>query len=268
MTIYFNYDIIYNVRKRGNDKMNIIIFDTETIGKQTNDIINVGYKIIDLNIQQATFKVLKQRDYIETDLINNRIYCINDDFVGNEKYEKFIHAIERKQAIKRNINAIIRALDNDIKRYNVLFGYAYNCNFDIDKFERQGYKFDIPIFDIWGYAYNYICNTTEYIEYMKENNLLTPSEQYIQTSVEGVCKYLYKNNDFVEEHTALSDVQHETNILVECVKRGADITRESKKTGRLLSDKTFNKTIKLPDGSVHTIEYKKCYERNGTITYK
>ena len=69
--------------------MNVLVFDTETIGMISQDLINVGYKIIDINIQQANYKTLIQRDYIVANLYNNVVYCMNDAFVGSKKYVIF-----------------------------------------------------------------------------------------------------------------------------------------------------------------------------------
>ena len=255
--------------------MRVIVFDTETIGKVSQDLLNVGYKIIDIDIQKGTYTLLVERDYLVRELINNRVYCINDDFVGEKKYGKFLMALEQKQVIKRNIPQIFTTLTNDLKKYKVLFGYAFNCDFDIDKFVKTANEFEIdnplenlPIFDIWAYAYQYICETAEYQIWAKENNVLTPTEMYLQTSVEGICKYLYNNLDFVEDHTALSDVQHETNILMECIKRGCDITRPLPKAKRLKSDKVFTKTIVLPNGVSIEFDYKTLYIRGDKTTYK
>lgn len=254
--------------------MNVIVFDTETIGKVSQDLINVGYKIIDINIQKGEYKTLVERDYIMTDLINNSIYCLNDDFVGAKKYGMFIQAIENKKAVKRGIPQVFKTLSNDLKRHKVLFGYAYNCNFDIDKFKRSAEKFNIenpienlPVFDIWAYAYAYICNTEEYKQWAKENEVFTETEKYISTSVEAVCSHLYNNLDFKEDHTALSDVQHETYILMECIKRGCDITRPMERAKFIPSEKVFKNIITLPDGQRIEFEYTKEYTRGDKTTY-
>ena len=255
--------------------MNIIIFDTETIGKVSQDLLNVGYKIIDLNIQNATYKTLVERDYVVTDLINNEIYCLNDDFVGAAKYVKYLDAIRKKETIKRNLPQIFKTLENDLKRHNVLFGYAFNSQFDLDKFEKSAKKFGVdnplaslPVFDIWNYAHEYICNTSDYKTWACNNNILTATEVYIQQSVEAICKYLYGDLDFVEEHTALSDVHHETAILVGCVVRGCDITRPGKNHKLIKSDKLFNQIVVLPNGTEIDFTYTSKYERNGKTIYK
>ena len=99
------------------------------------------------------------------------------------------------------------------------------------------------------------------------DGIITESQKYISTSVESVCKYLYNNLDFIEDHTALSDVQHETNILLECVKRGADITRGLKTSHFIKSDKELTETLVI-NGEQQTITYKNKYSRNGKTYYK
>ena len=244
--------------------MNVVVFDTETAGVKTQTLLNVGYRVIDINIQKGTADTLISRDYLVSDIINNKMFMINDMFVGEEKYTKYMQLLEKKQIIKRSIKQIFTTLSNDLKKYNVLFGYAYNCDFDIDKFEKTAALYEIenpiqnlPIFDIWAYAVNHICKTDSYIEWARANEIFTETQFYIATNVESVCKYLYNNLEFAEEHTALSDTIHETNILIECVRRGADITRAEKMFGRYIpSDKEFKKVI-IINGEKVEFTYKK-----------
>ena len=253
--------------------MKIIVFDTETIGKVNQDLLNVGYKIIDLNIQTAEAKVLCERDYLVRSLIDNEVYCINDDFVGMQKYLMYKGLLADGKIIKRNLKQIYITLMNDIKKHNVLFGYAYNCNFDLDKFKRHCpdgvvNPFDtIPVFDIWDYAVELICQTEDYKEWALANDQITESQRYISTSVEAVARYLYNDLNFIEDHTALSDVQHETEILIECVKRGADITRPLKSSHFIKSNKMLTETIVI-DGTEANIKYINKYSRNGKTYYK
>ena len=253
--------------------MKIIVFDTETIGKVNQDLLNVGYKIIDLNIQAADGKVLCERDYLVRSLIDNEVYCINDDYVGAAKYYVYKGLLADGKIIKRNLKQIYITLMNDIKKHNVLFGYAYNCNFDLDKFKRHCpdgvvNPFDtIPVFDIWDYAVELICQTEDYKEWALANDQITESQRYISTSVEAVARYLYNDLNFIEDHTALSDVQHETEILIECVKRGADITRPLKSSHFIKSNKVLTETIVI-DGTEANIKYINKYSRNGKTYYK
>lgn len=253
--------------------MRVIVFDTETIGKVNQDLLNIGYKIIDINIQAADGKVLCERDYLVRSLIDNEVYCLNDDFVGATKYYLYKGLLADGKIIKRNLKQIYITLMNDIKKYGVLFGYAYNCNFDLDKFERHCpdgvvNPFDtVPVFDIWDYAVELICQTEDYKEWALANDQITESQRYISTSVEAVARYLYNDLNFIEDHTALSDVQHETEILIECVKRGADITRPLKSSHFIKSNKVLTETIVI-DGTEANIKYINKYSRNGKTYYK
>lgn len=252
--------------------MNIIVFDTETAGMVTQSLLNVGYKIIDLNIQKGTFETLCQRDYLISEVFNCELFMINDTFVGKDKYAKYQQLLENGQIIKRTPKQIFSTMYNDIQKYNVLFGYAFNCDFDTDKFEKTAVQqlitnplTLIPIFDIWAYAIHYICKTEDYIKWAKENEMFSKTQTYLSTSVETICKYLYSDMNFIEQHTALDDVQHEVDILVECVRRGCDITRGMKLSGRFIpSDKIFTDTI-IIDDKTFTFSYKKKSEKDGII---
>lgn len=255
--------------------MRIIVFDTETIGKITQDLLNVGWMVVDLNIQQATTTILAKHDYIITENFNNKQWCINDDFVGLGKWEQMALNIKNKKSVKRKLSSIMATLSKDLQTYNVLFGYAYNCQFDIDiinsNCERNGVVNpleNLPIFDIWGYATNFICNTPDYQEWAKNNNILTATERFIATSVEAVARYLYQDVDFREEHLALSDVGHELTILCECVRRGVDITRPIARRNNVESGKVFHACIVQPNGEQVEFDYSKSYSRGDKIFYK
>ena len=96
--------------------MNVIVFDTETVGKVSQDLLNVGYKIVDINIQHADGKVLVARDYLVRDLYNNRTYMLNDDFVGADKLAKYDKLVADGMITIRNIKQIFTTMANDNKK--------------------------------------------------------------------------------------------------------------------------------------------------------
>ena len=256
--------------------MNIIVFDTETVGVKTQSLLNVGYKIVDINPSTAECRELCKRDYIVRDLYKNEMLMLNDMFVGEEKYMQFKQNIDNGGAILRTVEQIFTTMGNDLARHNVLFGYAYNCDFDTDKFTKTADKFgianpiaELPIFDLWAYAYEYICKNEDYIKFCKDNELLTETQRFIKTSVEGVTAYLTQNKDFVEEHTALSDVEWELRILQEVVRRGCDITKKLPKAKFIPSGKVFTKTL-IVEGNEITVEYTKMsrqWDKSDTIKF-
>ena len=262
--------------------MNIIVFDTETLGMKSQDLLNVGYRVVDLNLVTREVKVLCERDMIDLNLFSSvkKLYthkgCMEEDmewiltnnFLSKPKYEKYLNMIATKTIERHSIEKIYEIMAKDIEKYKVICGYAYNSNFDVDKFVKTANKYglvnpiaNLPVFDIWAYAVNHICRTDEYIKWARDNEIFTASGSYISTSVESVVKYLTNNLDFVEDHTALSDTQWETAILLECLARGCDITRAENRGGNIESGKVFTKTIVLPDGTRHELEYTKIINR-------
>lgn len=79
---------------------------------------------------------------------------------------------------------------------------------------------EFPMFDLWGLACERLLNNERYKDFCLQNRLLSPSGMYFSTNAENTFRYLMKDNEFIEEHTALSDAEIETQILVKILKRG------------------------------------------------
>lgn len=233
--------------------MNVIVFDTETAGCKTQSLLNVGYMIVDLDVTTFTYKTKVKRDYLVKDVYRNTMWLLNDMFVGEEKLAQLSNNELHRGALVRTEKQIFEQMGRDIDKYGVQYGYAYNCQFDTDKFAKTAILCGldnpleklITVFDLWGFAYWNICITQEYQEFCTAHGLKTRSGQFFPTSVEGVTAYLNQDENFKEEHTALSDVYWELRILCECGKRGQDIFKYVTRGG----------WIKL-DGSIVEIEEK------------
>lgn len=226
--------------EREEKPMNIMVFDTETAGCCTQTLLNIGYCIADVDLTTFKYRILKGKDYLIGRHYKNRLWLLNDMFVKAEKLAKFDTNVESGSAILRTEKQIFEQMAKDIAKYGVKYGFAYNSNFDEDKFRRTALELnlhnpldDITVVDIWHNAQEWICDTAPYLEFCNEHNLRTLSGKYFPTSVEGVTAYLNADKDFVEEHTALSDVQWELRILCELGKRGCNIFQEGKNMGCL-----------------------------------
>ena len=223
--------------------MNIIVLDTETAGIKTQSLLNVGYTIVNIDLTNFTFKTKIKRDYLLRDVYKNKMWMLNDMFVGENKLAIMQFNEEHKGAILRTEKQVFEQMARDIAKYGVEFGYAYNEQFDRDKFSKTAIAYgianpleNIKMMDIWGYAYWAICTTKEYQDYCIANGLKTKSGKYIPTSVESVTAYLNQEPDFKEEHTALSDVYWELRILLECAKRGQNIFEYVRRGGWIKLD--------------------------------
>lgn len=96
--------------------------------------------------------------------------------------------------------------------------HTKNEKYLIPVFELRGNEY--PLIDIWALACDRLLNTNKYRKYCCDNNFFTDSKKFFKTSAEVSYRYLIKDNEFVESHTALSDAEIETFILAKALKRG------------------------------------------------
>ena len=100
--------------------------------------------------------------------------------------------------------------------------FAFNC----DWFKCINPFDEVPIFDIRGYVHNFLVDD-DYKTFCEKNNRFTDTGNY-STTAETVFQYVTGEVDFEEAHTALSDAEIETEILFNCVERGATLGRDYK----------------------------------------
>ena len=96
--------------------------------------------------------------------------------------------------------------------------HAKSEKYLVPVFELRGDGY--PLIDIWALACDRLLNTNKYRKYCCDNNLFTDSKKFFKTSAEVSYRYLIKDNNFIESHTALSDAEIETFILAKALKRG------------------------------------------------
>lgn len=88
-------------------------------------------------------------------------------------------------------------------------------------FEPEVFRFrknEYALFDVWGMACKYLLNSERYKSFCAENMLFSPSGEYFSTNAENTFRYLMKDCDFIESHTALDDAIIESKILVKMLR--------------------------------------------------
>ena len=91
-------------------------------------------------------------------------------------------------------------------------------DFDPEHFIFRGEKY--LMIDIWGVACKYLLNNSKYKNMCLKENKISNSGLYFTTNAEVTMQYLSQRFNFIEDHTALSDAEIETEILFYCLKRG------------------------------------------------
>ena len=120
-------------------------------------------------------------------------------------YSPFYHEWENLQ------RESCRRILNEKKKQN-------ERDFDPEHFIFRGEKY--PMIDIWGVACKYLLNSNKYKNMCLREGKISPSGLYFTTNAEVAMQYLSQRFDFIEDHTALSDAEIETEILFYCLKRG------------------------------------------------
>ena len=76
-----------------------------------------------------------------------------------------------------------------------------------------------PLFDLWGLSCKHILNCDEYKQMCIDNNWQTASGKYFKTSAETAFRFFSGNTEFIESHTAIDDVEIESQLFAEIAKR-------------------------------------------------
>lgn len=111
----------------------------------------------------------------------------------------------------------------EARQNQIIDNIAANCttspqeNFDKNNFSFLGKSY--PLFDIWGLSCRHLLNNDEYRAHCAANSYYSPSRQYYSTTAENAFRFVMKENDFIESHTALEDARIESKLLSKIIAR-------------------------------------------------
>ena len=97
------------------------------------------------------------------------------------------------------------------------YSRAKERTFDPDIFRFHGN--DYPLFDLWGMSCEHLLNNDDYKRMCVEEKWTTASGKYFKTSAETAYRFITKNLEFDEDHTALEDAIIESEIFAKIVKK-------------------------------------------------
>lgn len=169
----------------------IILTDWRTATKELEDALNAVKAVGAYN---AAFDFKKAIPF--TELYINKLY--SPDFHDWLDYQNYL--IDRAANGSRNKRTTSRkpADENEIFRFR---GGVY------------------PLFDIWALACEYIMDSDEYRDFAMDEGWVTDSGKYYKTSAEVAYRFLSRNREFMEAHTALDDAEIESEILASIIRK-------------------------------------------------
>lgn len=233
-------------------KMNIVVFDTETVSIDKPFCYNVGFVIYNTDLN----KIIEKREYCIEQVWHNSMLFATAYF--SDKRPIYINRMRAKKIKLEKWGKVTQEMIRLFKFYNVEFAYAYNSPFDdrVFSFNSEWYKtinpFDnIKIIDIAGLVHNKIAFDMGYKMFCDTYKLYTESGNY-STTAENVYRFINNNEDFIEEHTALADSEIELEILLYCVNKGCAFGKEYKKYNSIPREKTLTIIDKRTDTPTET----------------
>ena len=203
--------------------MKICVFDTETTSLDKPFCYNIGYVIIDT---EDWFTVLR-RSYVVEQVWHN-LPLFSSAYYA-DKRQSYVDAMRSRKCTMDKFGYICQQMIRDFRREEVEMAFAYNSSFDekVFTFNCDWYKcnnpFDnVPVKDIRGFVHNFLI-TNDFKKFCDENSYYTESGNY-STTAETVYRYIFEDTNFIEAHTALEDAEIESEILLYCIKEGAELT--------------------------------------------
>lgn len=205
--------------------MNICVFDTETTSLDKPFCYNIGYVIVNTE----NWETLCRRSFVVEQIWHN-LPLFSSAYYANKR-PIYISEMKCRATLMDKFGYICQKMIRDFLNYEVTIAFAFNASFDekVFDFNCDWYKcrnpFDnIKIKDIRGFAHNFIVDE-QFKDFCDKYEYYTETGNY-STTAETFYRYLTDNVDFIEDHTALSDSIIESEILGECILRGADINRD------------------------------------------
>ena len=247
---------------------NAIVLDTETTSLDKPFCYDCSWVVIDKEAQ----RIIDIRVNIIEQVWHN--LPLFESAYYKEKRPKYIEMMRKHEAIMDKWGYVMRKLKQDIVKYNVTEIYAYNSDFDdkviafnCDWFKCNNPLDNIAIYDIWGYASEFITNTAQYQRFCEYHQRFTDTGNY-KGSAEVVYQYLNNDADFIEEHMGIFDSEIEAQILFHCINIGAEWSK-GYKVNKILARPVLKPfTIKVDGEEVYQGEYLKKYVRSDVYNFK
>lgn len=212
-----------------------IILDTETANTITDengklDMMYVlpydfGFMVIDTN-----GTIYEKHSYVNEDIFCDEYTLMKSAYYANKIPDYIRDLAKGKRQLKSTfeIRSIIAEI---IKKYNCKFVMAHNASFDLracnniqrwttkSKY-RYFFPYDIEIWDTLKASREVIGKMPTYQKFCENNGYMTKhAKPQCRFTAEILYRFITGQNDFVEEHKGIEDVEIELEIYKYCKKQ-------------------------------------------------
>lgn len=209
-----------------------LLIDTETAnGLDCPFCYNVAWCIID-----QYGNVYAYGNFINRDIFFDQPELMESAYYAN-KIPQYLEQIEAGEITVASWYEIRKAMSDMCKEYDIKAIIAHNARFDYrsctntQRYEtcskyRYFFPYGIEIWDTLTMARDVIVPKASYKKFCAENGYLCKNGQPRATA-EILYRFITGNNDFVEEHKAMEDVEIEREIFWYCVKQHKAMRRNA-----------------------------------------
>lgn len=211
-----------------------IVLDTETCNGIATDkgldlscslVYDIGWQVVDRqgNVYEKRSFIVDEIFNGEQDLMTSAYYAVKIPM-----YKKDLAEGKRTLSSFYNIKCALLA---DCQTYNIKAIVAHNAPFDYNAtnntqrwLTKSKYRYflpyGIPIFDTMKMALDTIAQEKGYINFCQREGFMTKHKNpRPRVTAEIVYRYITGDYDFKESHTGLEDVEIESVIFSECMKK-------------------------------------------------
>lgn len=207
--------------------MKYLMFDTET----ANDIdcplcYDFGFSVID---EQG--KVYEQGSYVIADIFLDNSLMQTAYFA--EKIPQYWQDIKDGKRILRRWKTVRAIIRDVIAQHQIDYVVAHNARFDYSSTAttqryltcskwRYFFPYGTKFLDTLKMSRATFKNDEEYVAFCESNQFLNTYGKP-QFTAEVLYRFLTNDIEFVESHTGLEDVEIETQIFLECMRRNPTV---------------------------------------------
>lgn len=208
-----------------------LLIDTETAnGLDCPICYNFAGSVIDQH-----GNVYENGNFINADVFFGMPDLMNTAYYA-DKIPQYMEQIRNGEIVVATWYTIKMWVKEMCEKYNIKAIIAHNARFDYksctttQRFEtcsafRYFFPYGVEIWDTLKMAEDTICKQARYIKWCNENGYCRKNGKPRATA-EILFRYINKDNDFVEEHKAMEDVEIERQIFWHCIRQHKPMTRK------------------------------------------
>lgn len=221
-----------NPPKIDNRRHYVIVLDTETANTLCGedgrmDMSNVLVYDCGWCVCDTKGNVYEERSYVNRDIFCNERALMDSAYYA-WKIPRYLEELESGERVMADMWEIRKAMLDDMETYGITEVVAHNARFDYNALNgtqryvsKSKYRYWFPygteIWDSLKMSRDVILKMPTYRKFCEEHDLLKNGR--LSATAENLYRFIIKDPDFVESHTALADVQIEREIMWYCFRQ-------------------------------------------------